>query len=420
MSGSTSNNYIGSGSDTITLTMSEDQAQGVDALFTVNVDGQQIGGLQAVSAQRSSGQEETFTFAGNFNPGSHNVTVTFANNFLYPGSSGDRNVYVDGVTYDGQTISSKTTPIYESPIYPPNSGSNILGNAVFQVNDTTGVPSGAPSTQSSTPGPVSVGSGSDTLALNIAEDAFQGDAQFTVSVDGQQIGGTQTATALVEEGQQQEFDVHGNFGGGSHNVTVNYLNDQVGGYYPAGTPGLPPGTWALDTADRNLYVMGMSLNGGSPASGTPWELSSSGSFSWNVTSGNNTAPSTTAAAVTAPTTTTPATTTSDTAAITSSSLTSTGSTSGMSFVAPATTATADTSSSGTGSSGGSGSGSSSTTDTTSSVAAATTPTTQDFSVPSTTSSTGSTTNGTSAGSGNWWMTHQAASGGGTWVPHHHG
>ena len=60
MSGSTSNNYIGSGSDTITLKMSEDQAQGVDALFTVNVDGQQIGGVQSVSASHSSGQDQTF------------------------------------------------------------------------------------------------------------------------------------------------------------------------------------------------------------------------------------------------------------------------------------------------------------------------------------------------------------------------
>lgn len=286
MSGSTSNNIIGSGSDSITLNMAEDQALGVDAQFTVNVDGQQVGGVQTVTASQSAGQTEGFTFQGDWAPGPHDVTVSFANNFIYPGLAGDRNLYVDGVTYDGQTVSNGTTGIYETAFYPPNSTEgNVYGNAVFQVNDTTPVPAGA-QTQSETPGAVSVGSGADTLVLNMAEDPYQGDAQFTVSVDGKQIGGTQTTTAVVVDGQSQEFDVHGNFGGGTHTVTVDFLNDQIGGFYP-GT------SWALDTEDRNLYVMGASLNGGTPAGGAPWELSSSGAHDFTVTAGSN--PSATAA-----------------------------------------------------------------------------------------------------------------------------
>jgi len=207
MSGSTSN-VTGSGSDSITLKMAEDQAQGTDAIFTVNVDGKQVGSAQTVTASQSAGQTEDFTFKGDWGPGSHNVTVTFANNFLYPGTSGDRNVYVDGVTYNGQTVSSSTTPIYESPLFPPNSTEgNIYGNATFTVNDTTAASSGTSSAQTETPSAVTVGSGADTLKLNMAEDAYQGDAQFTVSVDGKQIGGTQTTTAHVAEGQSQEFDV---------------------------------------------------------------------------------------------------------------------------------------------------------------------------------------------------------------------
>ncbi len=288
MSGSTNSNIIGSGSDTIVLNMAEDQAQGVDANFTVNVDGQQIGGLQTVTTAQSTGQTEAFTFAGNYAPGPHVVTVTFANNFLYPGTSGDRNAYVDGVTYDGQTVSNSTTGIYESPLFPPNSTvGNIYGNAQFTVNDTTSIPSGV-SSSTTTPAPVAVGSGADTLVLNMAEDPYQGDAQFTVSVDGQQIGGTLTTTANVQQGQSQEFDVHGNFGGGSHTVTVNFLNDYIGGYYPAGTPGLPPGgPWAIDTEDRNLYIMGASLDGGAPASGAPWEESGDGPHDFYVTAGAN-------------------------------------------------------------------------------------------------------------------------------------
>jgi hypothetical protein len=425
MSGSTSNNnIIGSGSDSIVLNMAEDQAQGEDAVFTVNVDGQQIGGPQTVTASQSAGQTEPFTFAGNFAPGQHNVTVSFVNNFIYPGLSGDRNVYVDGVTYDGQTISNTTTPIYETALFPPNSTvGNVYGNAVFSVNDSTSIPAGAPSTPTTTPAAVSIGSGSDTLVMNMAEDPYQGDAQFTVSVDGQQIGGTQTTTAVVDGGQFQEFDVHGNFGSGTHTVSVDFLNDAVGGYYPGGTPGLPAGQWALDTEDRNLYVMGMSLNGGTPVSGAPWEISSAGTENFSVTAGSN--PSATAynsglfAAD-------GAAATSDNAAIPSGSLSvgnsSTGSSSGMNFISSPTasttaTSTPTTADSGSTSSastdlgstglGGSGSGATNTTPSVAAATSGTTQSTQDFSVPSTTGSSSSNTSSTTGGnSGNWWMTHQ--------------
>ena len=406
MSGSTSNNnVIGYGSDSIVLDMSEDQAVGVDAQFTVNVDGQQIGGLQSVSASHAAGQSEQFTFQGDFGQGQHNVTVTFANNFIYPGATADRNLYVNGVKYDGQTVSSSTTPIYQSPFFPPNSTTgNNYGNAIFSVNDTTSIPAGATPQGTTTPGPVSVGSGSDTLILNMAEDPYQGDAQFTVSVDGKQIGGTQTTTAVVEEGQSQEFDVHGNFGGGNHTVTVNYLNDAIGGYYPAGTPGLPPGQWAIDTTDRNLYVMGMTLNGGSPASGAPWELSSSGSASFSVSSGSN--PSAGSSGQFASDGAAP---TSNNAAITSASLAS-GS---MSFVTPSSTAVSASTPAAT----------MTATDTTPAIttaASGTTASTQDFTVPSTPTATPTTTN-TGAGGGSWhnWASQQTSGGGGV-VHHGHG
>ncbi len=418
MSGSTSNgNYIGSGSDTITLNMAEDQALGEDAQFTVNVDGQQIGGVQTVTTPQSSGQTEAFTFAGNWAPGQHNVVVTFVNNFIYPGQSGDRNLYVDGVSYDGQTVSNSTTPIYQSPWFPPNSTvGNVWGNATFGVNDTTPVPSGA-SNQSTTPGSVTVGSGADTLVLNMAEDPYQGDAQFTVAVDGRQIGGVQTTTAVVSEGQSQEFDVKGNFGGGSHTVTVDYLNDAVGGYYPPGTPGLPGGTqWALDTADRNLYVMGMSLNGGAPAGGAPWELSSAGSENFSVTSGSGGTASFGSDGAAA---------TSDNAAVTTSALSASSapatSSSGMSFIAAPTT-TASTNPTTTTDPTATTTTTAATDPTTTAAAApmtAATTTTQDFSVPATTTSSGTNTTGSTSGSGASWSTYQTANVAGTHI-HHHG
>jgi len=299
--------------------------------------------------------------------------VTFENIFIYPGVAGDRNLYVDGLSYDGQTISNSTTPIYESPFFPPNSNEgNVYGNAIYTVNDTTAVPDNAPSTPTTTPGAVSVGSGADTLVLNMAENPYLGDAQFTVSVDGQQIGGTQTTTADVAQGQQQEFDVHGNFGSGNHTVSVAFVNDKIGDFYP-GTQ------LAVDTTDRNLYIMSMSLDGGAPATGTPWELASNGSNSWSVTAGSNPAAGDTIPA--------------------------SGSGSGMSFIASAPTPT--TASGGSTTSGLPAVASSlSATDTTPAVAS---PTTQDFGVPTTTASTVPDSTGSSGGSNHsWWISHQSA------------
>jgi hypothetical protein len=85
--------------------------------------------------------------------------------------------------------------------------------------------------------PVTIGSGSDSFILDMSEDPYLGNAQFTVSVDGQQIGGVQTAQAYPA--YRQAFTVNGDFPLGDHIVTVTFLNDAYGG---------------APTADRNLYV----------------------------------------------------------------------------------------------------------------------------------------------------------------------
>ena len=69
------------------------------------------------------------------------------------------------------------------------------------------------------------GSGSDTLVLGVSEDAYLGNAQFTVSVDGKQLGGTFTATTLHASGASQNFTFKGDFGSGQHAVAVKFLND---------------------------------------------------------------------------------------------------------------------------------------------------------------------------------------------------
>ena len=422
MSGSVSGGTtVGSGSDSIVLSMSEDSAVGTDALFTVNVDGQQIGGEQTVTASHGAGQQQTFTFLGNYGAGQHTVTVTFANNFLMPGQSGDRNLYVNSLSYDGQNVSNSTKAIYESPLFPPNSDHDIYGNANFTVNDTTPTSAGNNST---TPGTVSIGSGSDTLVLKVAEDEYQGDAQFTVSVDGKQVGGTQTTTAHLADGQAQEFDVHGNWGSGSHNVTVTYLNDHIGDFYP-GTQ------LAVDTTDRNLYVMGLKLNDGDAASGTPWELDSTGSKSFSVTAGSgggssgSSSGSQASAGSSNSNSGSSGSQTSDNASINGSSLSSnsSGSSSGMSFMSSGSSASSASGSGGSDASSGSsnnGSGSSnqSSSNNTGSVVASGSQSSNDWAVPGSSDSGGDNTGSTRSSHGHWSGNH--ADWHAKWVAHSQG
>ena len=99
-----------------------------------------------------------------------------------------------------------------------------------------------------TPGSASItlGSGPDSLELQVNQDAYQGSAQYTVSVDGVQIGGVQTAVALRSAGLYDTVTLLGDWNGGQHSLTVNFLNDAWDG---------------TDSTDRNLYVAGVTYNG---------------------------------------------------------------------------------------------------------------------------------------------------------------
>ncbi len=131
-----------------------------------------------------------------------------------------------------------------------------------------------------------IGAGTDTLRLAVSEDAYQGDAQFTVSVDGQQVGDVLTVTSSHGIGQSDLVNVLGNWAAGPHTVTVNFLNDAWGG--------------SPDT-DRNLYVDGATYNGVA-VSGAATALYASGpqsfgltdpgsTFTWNGTDATSGSPS---------------------------------------------------------------------------------------------------------------------------------
>jgi Ca2+-binding RTX toxin-like protein len=224
---------VGTGADTLVLKVSE-QAWNGDAQFTVKVDGVQIGGTFTAHASHALAQSDTLTLKGNWGSAAHKVEVNFTNDAWGGNLSVDRNLYLDSMTYNSVAV--------------PGSKIDMLQGGAVQV----GVPS-APLTPATAPTPTTpvptsttVGTGADTLVLKVSEQAWNGDAQFTVKVDGVQIGGTFAAHASHALAQSDTLTLKGNWGGGTHTVGINFTNDSWGG---------------TSAADRNLYVGSLSYNG---------------------------------------------------------------------------------------------------------------------------------------------------------------
>jgi endoglucanase len=208
------------GPDTLVLTMAEDSYQG-DAQFTVTVDGKAVGGVMTATASNAAGASQSFVLGGNFGAGLHDVGVTFINDAWGGSPSADRNLYVKAISYDGVVQAGESAALYSN------------GTSDFIVG-TPAVPVVPP------PAPVV-----DTLVLYVSEDAYQGDAQFSVTIDGKAVGGTQTATGSHNAGGTTPITLTGIFGAGQHTVAITFLNDANGGSY---------------LLDRNLYVSGIDYN----------------------------------------------------------------------------------------------------------------------------------------------------------------
>jgi Ca2+-binding RTX toxin-like protein len=106
-----------------------------------------------------------------------------------------------------------------------------------------------------------------TIKVFVSEDAYNGDAKFTVTADGHQVGGTYTVTTSHASGQWQEFDITGDMGAnGPATVAINFLNDAWGG---------------TASTDRNMYVNHIEVNGKSYAGATAQNGASNGSVDAN-------------------------------------------------------------------------------------------------------------------------------------------
>ena len=109
------------------------------------------------------------------------------------------------------------------------------------------------------------GPGPDVITLTMSEDAFQGDAQFYITIDGVAVGGLQTASASHTGGNGQDFTFNTTLGSSQHIVGVQFVNDAYGG---------------SAATDRNLFVNAVKVNG--VDQGTSATLMSNGTAEFTV------------------------------------------------------------------------------------------------------------------------------------------
>jgi endoglucanase len=209
------------GDHTLVLTVSGDSYKG-NPHFVVTVDGEQVGGTLTTSAAHALGQTQDITLTGNFGAGAHDVAVKFIDDVYGGSSAADRNLYVHQISLNGQVQAGSTSDNTAGP--NSNGVANLWnsGTATFHTG------------------------GTDTLVFKVSGDSYQGTPHFLVTVDGQQVGGTLTTSAVHASGQTQDITLTGNFGAGAHDVAVKFIDDAWGG---------------SAATDRNLYVHQVSLNG---------------------------------------------------------------------------------------------------------------------------------------------------------------
>lgn len=221
----------------LTVNVSEDAYQG-DAQFTVSVDGTQVGGTLSATTLHSSGESDVFTLTGNWSAGTHAVQIKFINDANGGSPAADRNLYVNSIAFNGATANSTTAPMYSN------------ATNTFTVGGSTPTAAAPP----------------DTLTLHLSEDAWTGNAQFILSIDGKQVTNAQDVVASHSAGAWATVAFSGTFGTGSHTVGVAFTNDAYGG---------------SASTDRNLYINGIEVNGQHYGSGVTTMLSN-GIATFNV------------------------------------------------------------------------------------------------------------------------------------------
>ena len=146
----------------------------------------------------------------------------------------------------GQPASGTSTAMQVNWVHayasnPYANGATPSTSAASATSSNTAQPAAAPASATGGGTTATI----DTLTLHLSEDAWQGNAQFLVSVDGKALNTATEVTASHAGGAVQDSAFTGSFGAGPHDVAVTFLNDAYGG---------------SAATDRNLYVNAIDLD----------------------------------------------------------------------------------------------------------------------------------------------------------------
>jgi hypothetical protein len=215
---------LGTGPDTVVVRLNQDWFLG-SAQYVVLVDGVQLGGVQAAGALRAKGQTDTLTIRGDFDA-STKIAIRFVNDAYYGHHAGDRNLFVQSVTFNGQAVvadqrnlmfTGQTATIdlaTPAPLPPPSSRPP---------------PAPAPKPPDIPPAPAMhvFGSGPDEVVIRVSQTPFEGPALYAVMVGRNTYttpGGIE-AQALKSDGMADTVIVRGSFSG-TIPIAVRYLEDR--------------------------------------------------------------------------------------------------------------------------------------------------------------------------------------------------
>jgi beta-glucanase (GH16 family) len=229
--------------DHLTIQVSGDHWNG-SPLFTIKVDGQQIGETFTTTAVHDAGEWQNVTVEGSFGTGPHTVEVSFVNDACGGTHDTDRDLYVGAVEMNGQHVdgnafASNTAAIGYDALDQHAAVMVANGTATYQVPSGTATTTGGNDAQ---PAP-------NTLVLHVSGDQGLGDGpRFAVTLDGQQIGDAVAVTASHDAGQTQDVivDLGAIDPDKAHDIAISFLNDDFGGSHET---------------DRNLYVHKLEING---------------------------------------------------------------------------------------------------------------------------------------------------------------
>jgi hypothetical protein len=197
--------------ETLTLNIAEDAWKG-NADYTISVDGKQVGGVRAASALQADNHSNVVSVTGDWGLGTHDVQLTFLNDAWGGSDATDRNLYINGIAFDGVTYAGTSKEM------------NAGGAYDYTVGGST--------SKASAP--------ADTLILHLSGNASGGNAQFTLIIDGKAASTPQGVSVAHSSGLWQSASFSGNFGAGTHTIAIQFDNAAAG---------------------RDLYVNGINLNG---------------------------------------------------------------------------------------------------------------------------------------------------------------